>query len=382
MSGKTKRKIRVGFLFGGESSEHEVSLVSAQSVMNAIDKSKYEVVPIGITREGKWLTSGNPMQTLLAQLGTPQPVAFSVPSEKTEADPIPETRDLVPGTREEGIPYVDVVFPVLHGPYGEDGTVQGLLELANIPYVGCGVLGSALGMDKAMAKAVWREAGLPVVKSLVVLRKTWESDPDQVARRVDQELGYPCFVKPANLGSSVGVSKVHSPAELPAAMDLATSYDRKILVEEAIEAREIECSVLGNDEPIASVLGEIVPKREFYDYVAKYEDEETKLIIPANLPPETTERIRTLAIRAFQTLDLCGMARVDFFLCKKTERIYVNEVNTIPGFTSISMYPKLWEASGIPYPQLIERLIDLALERFAEKKRNRTTRSADLQPTS
>jgi len=366
-----RHKIRVGVIFGGRSGEHEVSLVSAQSIMSAIDRDKYDVVPIGITREGRWLTTGEPMQQLRAALDKTPP-ALTPPNPLPEATN-PQTRELIPGTREAGIPALDVVFPVLHGPYGEDGTMQGLLELANLPYVGSGVLGSALGMDKAAMKAIFRDAGLPTVGAIVVLRREWEADPKGVATRAAREIGYPCFVKPANMGSSVGIAKVHQPGELAEAMATACAYDRKVLIEVAVEAREIECSVLGNDAPIASILGEIVPKREFYDYAAKYGDEDTELIIPAPLPPEITAAIREMAVRAFRVLDCAGMARVDFFLDKRTNEIYVNELNTIPGFTPISMYPKLWAASGIPYPELIDRLIELALERFADKQRTRTS---------
>jgi len=374
MGKKPRRKIRVGVIFGGRSGEHEVSLISAQSVMSAIDKEKYQVIPIGITKEGRWLTSGDPMKMLTAGLaGSSRPPALAASYESPNAETKAETRDLIPGTRESGIPAIDVIFPVLHGPYGEDGTIQGLLELANLPYVGSGVLGSALGMDKAAMKAMFRDAGLPTVKALTILRKSWEANPERVTRRISRELGYPCFVKPANLGSSVGVSKVHGPDELPAAMEMAAQYDRKLLIEEAIEAREIECSVLGNDEPIASILGEIVPRREFYDYIAKYADENTELIIPADLPAEKTREIQEMAIRAFLALDCAGLARVDFFLCRHTGRVYVNELNTIPGFTSISMYPKLWAASGLSYSELIDKLIELALERFTDKQRNRTS---------
>lgn len=280
---------------------------------------------------------------------------------------------MVPGTRKRGIPQVDVVFPVLHGPYGEDGTIQGLLELADIPYVGAGVLGSALGMDKALMKTVFKAKGLPVVDHLVIKRRDWETNSREVIQRIEKALGYPCFVKPANLGSSVGVSKVHGPAELPAALNLAARYDRKMLAERAVDAREIECSVLGNDDPIASVPGEIIPCNEFYDYEAKYIAGESELIIPADLPPAVTQQVRHLAIEAFLALDCAGMARVDFLLDKKTDQIYISELNTIPGFTPISMYPKLWEASGIPYPELIDRLIELALERYEDKSRSETS---------
>ena len=341
-----------------------MSLASAQSVMNAMNKEKYDIIPIGITKGGEWLTSGQPMRLL-------SEAADTMPSLSPQAQS--EARELIPGTGTRGIPQLDVVFPVLHGPYGEDGSMQGLLELASIPYVGCGVVGSAVGMDKGMTKALFRDAGLPTVREIIVLRSTWERDPQRVSEHIKRHLGYPCFVKPANLGSSVGISKVHDSDELPGAMDLASRHDRKLVVEEAIDAREIECSVWGNDEPIASVLGEVIPEREFYDYEAKYGEAGTKLVIPANLADDLADRIRTMAVRAFQVLDCAGLARVDFFLDKRTEVVYVNEVNTMPGFTSISMYPKLWEASGIPYSELIDRLINLALERAEDKQRGRTT---------
>ncbi|MFB0546064.1 MAG: D-alanine--D-alanine ligase family protein [Anaerolineae bacterium] len=382
-----KRKLRVGVIFGGRSGEHEVSLVSAESVMNAIDKDKYEVVPIGITKEGRWLTEGDPLKLLQSgetAMIESEDLAYPAPDIRLEEGiSYPESRvrdlvstgrrELVPGTRKRGIPQVDVVFPVLHGPYGEDGTIQGLLELADIPYVGAGVLGSALGMDKALMKTVFKAKGLPVVDHLVIKRRDWETNSREVIQRIEKALGYPCFVKPANLGSSVGVSKVHGPAELPAALNLAARYDRKMLAERAVDAREIECSVLGNDDPIASVPGEIIPCNEFYDYEAKYIAGESELIIPADLPPAVTQQVRHLAIEAFLALDCAGMARVDFLLDKKTDQIYISELNTIPGFTPISMYPKLWEASGIPYPELIDRLIELALERYEDKSRSETS---------
>jgi len=290
----------------------------------------------------------------------------------------PEHRELVPGTQAAGIPEVDVVFPVVHGTYGEDGTVQGLLELADLPYVGAGVMASAVAMDKAIMKDVLRSHGLPVVDHVVVKRSSWEADPAPVRAQVAGSIGYPCFVKPANLGSSVGISKAHSEQELDAAIELAAQYDRKILVEKCVEqAREIEVSVLGNDDPIASAPGEIIPSREFYDYAAKYLDNASELLIPAPLDPETSDQIRQLAIDAYLAFDCAGMARVDFLLSRATGELFIGEVNTIPGFTAISMYPKLWEASGIPYPELIDRLIELALERHAEKQRTRTTYDAE-----
>lgn len=365
------KKLRVGVLFGGRSGEHEVSLVSASSVMNALDKTKYQVVPLGITKKGRWLSDGEPMKELQARSQAPEAQPGS------SRDLVPSKIELVPGTGRTGIPYVDVIFPVLHGPYGEDGTVQGLLELAGIPYVGSGVLGSALAMDKAVAKAIFRANGLPCADYLLVMRWDWEEHPAEVIERVEQRLGYPCFVKPANLGSSVGVSKVHQATDLPAALNLAARYDRRLLVEEAINAREIECSVLGNDHPVASVLGEIVPKREFYDYIAKYHDESTDLIIPADLPPQKMAEIQELAVRAFLALDCAGMARADLFFSRDTGQVYLNELNTIPGFTSVSMYPKLWEASGLPYPELLDRLIQLALERHRDRGRMSTSYRAD-----
>ena len=368
-------KLRVGVIFGGQSGEHEVSLVSAQGIMQAMDREKYEIIPIGITKEGRWLTSGEPMKLL--QAGGPSTAGQIADAQRAEARTrdlvVSNRRDLVPGTREAGFPQVDVVFPVLHGPYGEDGTVQGLLELADIPYVGAGVLGSALGMDKIAMKAVFTSHGLPVVECLALKRKDWERDPEAMMGLIESEFGYPCFVKPANLGFSVGVSKVHEPSELAPALSLAARYDRRMLAERAVNAREIEVSVLGNDEPVASLPGEIVPCREFYDYIAKYIDDRSELIIPADLPPEVTRRIQELAITAFLAVDCAGMARVDFLLDKDTGALYLGELNTIPGFTPISMYPKLWEASGVSYSELIDRLIELALERHAENSRSETS---------
>lgn len=365
------RKIRLGILFGGRSGEHEVSLESAASVMNALDPAKYEVTPIGITKEGRW-TLGRTLAEgkapdLAAVIGHGKPVAAS-------ADPsgpklIPLTRPLL--AKSDAIPRLDVVFPVLHGTFGEDGTVQGLLELAGIPYVGAGVLASAAGMDKDVMKRLFRDAGLPVVKWILALRTEWENHSAALRKRIEREIGYPAFVKPANLGSSVGISKVRRKADLGAALTLAAQYDRKILVEKAIAAREIECAVLGNDQPEASVTGEVVPVNEFYDYEAKYVSEGSDLIIPARLGDRKTREVRALAIRAFKAIDGAGMGRVDFLLDRKTGKLWVNEINTIPGFTSISMYPKLWEASGLPYPRLIDRLIELALERHQEKSRTR-----------
>jgi len=369
-------KLRVGVIFGGQSGEHEVSLASAQGIMEAMNKERYEIIPVGITKEGRWLTSGEPMKLL--QSGGPGVSAQVAEAQPMRRELAPRSRrDLVPGTRETGFPQVDVVFPVLHGPRGEDGTVQGLLELADIPYVGAGVLGSALGMDKIAMKAVFASHGLPVVEHVALKRRDWERDPDAMMELVEEELGYPCFIKPANLGSSVGISKVHQRSELASALHLAARYDRRMLAERAVDAREIEVSVLGNDEPIASVPGEIIPCREFYDYVAKYIDDRSELIIPADLPPAMTRRIQELAIAAFLVVDCAGMARVDFLLDKDTGELYLGELNTIPGFTPISMYPKLWEASGISYSELIDRLIELALERHADDSRSVTSYSPE-----
>ncbi len=371
----TKRKIRVGILFGGRSGEHEVSLTSAQGVIKAIDKDKYEVVPIGITKGGRWLVGGDPLKALRAAADMP-PVLAALSDEEAEA---PQTVlvPLEPGPSaltKAGAPLeIDVIFPILHGPHGEDGTVQGLLELTGLPYVGAGVTASAVGMDKALAKDIFRTHGLPLLPYRVVLRKTWESNPAGVLVGCEAELRYPMFTKPANLGSSVGVSKVHNRGELTAGLDEAARFDRKLIVEQGIEAREIEVSVLGNDDPIASVPGEIIPSREFYSYAAKYIDDASELLIPAPISEEQTEQVRELAVEAYVSIDCAGMARVDFLMDKASQKIWLNEVNTIPGFTPISMYPKLWEATGITYTELIDRLIQLALERHEDKGRSATS---------
>lgn len=365
-------KLRVAVLFGGKSGEHEVSLASARSVMAAMDKDKYEIYPVGIDKAGQWLTTGDPMALLSAG-----PVPGGNPALQGGIVLQDARRDLVPGTHEQRFPQVDVVFPVLHGTNGEDGTLQGLLEMADLPYVGAGVLGSALGMDKAAMKAVLAAAQLPIVEYALVMRKAWRAQPERQIARVEAQFSYPVFVKPANLGSSVGVSKAHDRPELARALDLAARYDRKMLVERAVNAREIECGVLGNDDPVASVVGEVAPCNEFYDYDAKYVSEGSTLHIPASLPEATARRVQELAVRAFVALDCAGMARADFFLCRDTGTVYINELNTIPGFTSISMYPKLWAASGVPYPELIDRLIALALERHADKHTSETSYSLD-----
>jgi D-alanine-D-alanine ligase len=357
-----KKRLRVGVLFGGRSGEHEVSLASAASVIRGLDPDKYEAVPIGITKDGHWLVGEGAVKMLPEVLKGGRRVMLT--ADPTEAA-------LVPLDRGAGAQRLDVIFPVMHGTFGEDGTIQGMLELASLPYVGAGVLGSAIGMDKDVAKRLCQEAGIPVVPWITVHRWHWEKEPESVKAEIEAKFEYPIFVKPATLGSSVGMTKVHNAEELAPALNFACEYGMKILVEKAVTAREIEVSVLGNHEPKASVPGEIVPHREFYDYAAKYLEEGTQLVIPADLKPKQATKIQSLAIETFRALELSGMARVDFFLEKKGGKIYLNEANTIPGFTSISMYPKLWEASGIPFRQLIDRLIDLALELHEEKARTK-----------
>jgi len=357
------KRLRVAVIFGGRSGEHEVSLASAASVIRALDPEKYEAVPIGISKDGRWFIGTSAQKMLPDVLRQGQRVMLS-------ADPNVGT--LMPLEQSgAGSQRVDVIFPVLHGTYGEDGTVQGLLDLAGMPSVGAGLIGSAVGMDKDMAKRLFMQGGLPVGDFLAVLRSEWESGRERVLMAIVKRFRFPLFVKPAALGSSVGMTKVHNREELPAAMDLAAEFAQKILVERNIKGREIEVSVLGNDEPKASVPGEIIPHREFYDYTAKYLEEGTRLEIPAKLTKTQVRRFQECAVRAFRCLECRGMARVDFFLEKPSGRIYLNEVHTMPGFTSISMYPKLWEASGIPYRELIDRLIQLALAEHREKQRTK-----------
>jgi len=398
-------KLRVGILFGGRSGEHEVSLLSAASVLNAIDKNKYEVVPIGITKDGRWLTAGDAENLLQGKLvieprhlraGDPeitQPAAVLARGEAVVVPPEPVHRQsgLVPFQSDSALTRrasdrainVDVIFPVLHGTFGEDGTIQGLLELADIAYVGAGVLGSAAGMDKDIMKSLFIAAGIPIVKHVTILRSDWKKDAKKVRQLVESKLKYPVFVKPANLGSSVGISKAHNEKELGPAIEEAARFDRKIVIEQGVggkknKAREIECSVLGNDNPVASIPGEIVPVKEFYDYNAKYLDEGSELIIPAKLTKAETKKIQELAIRSFKAVDCSGLARVDFLMDPgsqgKTRKIYLNEINTMPGFTAISMYPKLWAASGLQYANLIDKLIQLGIERHADKKKNQYSR--------
>lgn len=362
------RRIRIGVIFGGRSGEHDVSLRSAEAIMNAIDRERFDVVPIGIARDGRWITGGDPLRQLAGFSSLP----LARPGGETEADGAS-----VPACV-EGVALdvrssqwsrdVDVLFPVLHGPWGEDGTVQGMLELANVPYVGAGVLASAVGMDKITSKQLFERADLPVAPWTWVLRRDWRRDPDSVAAKVEREIGFPCFAKPANLGSSVGISKVHHGGELGAALDEAARHDRKIIIEKGLDARELEVSVLGNDDPVTSVVGEIIPSNEFYDFEAKYVDDDSELIVPATATPDQSEQLRTLAVRAFKAIDAAGMARVDFFLERASGTIYLNEINTIPGFTQASMYPRLWEASGLSFRDLVTRLVELAIERHAERQ--------------
>lgn len=397
------KKLRVGILFGGRSGEHEVSLLSAASVLNAIDKDKYEVVPIGISKEGRWLTPAHAERLLRGEshatesarhlrAGDPEATSAAAVLAKGEAvivPPVPQSHSLVPfesasssvsNPAADHSIAVDVIFPVLHGTFGEDGTIQGLLELADIPYVGAGVLGSAAGMDKDVMKKLFAADGLPIVKHVTILRGQWEERRKEVPKEIEHRLKYPVFVKPANLGSSVGISKARDRKELDKAIETAAGYDRKIVIEQGVggkkhKARELEVSVLGNDSPQASIAGEIVPSAEFYDYNAKYLDEGSELLIPAKINKKQMKDVQQMAVRAFQAVDCSGLARVDFLMDPKTEKIYLNEINTMPGFTSISMYPKLWAASGVGYRELIDRLIQLALERHADKQKNRYTRT-------
>jgi D-alanine-D-alanine ligase len=399
MSKTMAKKLRVGVLFGGRSGEHEVSLLSAASILKAIDSKKFDVVPIGITKEGRWLAAsdahkllagdqaalarhlraGDPETTPGAKLlheGIPTLMApepadaarVGTPSEKTDIQSRLDGKSL------------DVVFPVLHGTFGEDGTIQGLFELAGIAYVGSGVLGSSAGMDKDVMKRLFAQARLPIVKHLTILRSEWEASPRKAISQIETSLQYPLFVKPANLGSSVGISKAHDPRELGPALDLAAKYDRKLVIEQGVggkktRARELEVAVLGNDAPRASVVGEIIPGKEFYDYEAKYLSEGSVPVIPAKITRAESRQIQGMAVEAFRACDLAGMARVDFLMEPEGKRrIYLNEVNTLPGFTQISMYPKLWEATGLKYRDLITRLIELAIERQQEKNRNTYTR--------
>lgn len=378
-------KIRVGVLFGGQSGEHEVSLVSARAVIAGLDQEKYEVVPIGITKQGRWMTGGNPLAALEALAdpkllpgGPPPSVEPPAPAVTAAATTVGVTESgaLTPDARSSILGAIDVVFPVLHGPKGEDGTIQGLFELAGTPYVGCGVLASAVGMDKAMMKAAFAAAGMALLPWLLINRAEWSRDRAAYAgdwasaptiQRIETALRYPVFVKPANMGSSVGITRATDRESLVQGLNEAAGYDRRIVVEQGINAREIEVSVLGNEEIAASVPGEIIPSKEWYDYEAKYLGGESRMLIPAPLAPALAEQARELAIRAFKAIDGAGLARVDFLLDRDTEALFINEANTMPGFTPLSMYAKMWEASGLPYNALLDRLIELALERRQQK---------------
>src|ERR1700723_360448 len=395
------KKLRVGILFGGRSGEHEVSLLSAASVLHAIDKNKYEVVPIGITKDGRWLTAEHAENLLQGKIvlesrqlraGDPNTTPAAAVLARGESvivppEPVHRQSGLVPFQSDAALTRrasdrainVDVIFPVLHGTFGEDGTIQGLLELADIAYVGAGVRGSAAGMDKDIMKSLFRAAGLPIVKHVTVLRGEFEREPKKVQKLVASKLKYPVFVKPANLGSSVGISKAHDRKELGPAIAEAAKFDRKIVIEQGVggkknKAREIECAVLGNDEPKASIAGEIIPCKEFYDYDAKYLSEGSEAVIPAKITKAEMKTVQRLAIAAFKAVDCTGLARVDFLMDSKSRKIFVNEINTMPGFTAISMYPKMWVASGVSYPALIDRLIQLGIERHEDKKRNQYNR--------
>ena len=369
----TEKKLHVAVIFGGRSGEHEVSLMSARSVLSVLDPEKYDITQIGITKTGHWLTGNNVLESF--ETGREEELLPAI---------------IYPDTAKKGVYYIegisgvrkwsdiDVIFPVLHGTFGEDGTIQGLFELADVAYVGAGVVGSAVGMDKGVFKEVMRANGIPVVESVLVLRSEIEKDIEAVIEKAEQVSAYPLFAKPANLGSSVGVTKCHNRSDMQEGLIEAASFDRRVLIERGVRnTREIEVSVLGNNEPVASVCGEILPSREFYTYESKYVDGTSITQIPAELPAETAERIRDYAVRAYKAIDCAGMARVDFFVEKDTNKIYLNELNSLPGFTKISMYPKLWEASGLSYNKLVDCLIELAVERKAERDRTSYTYRSD-----
>lgn len=371
----TTRKLRVGIIFGGRSSEYEVSLTSAMSVIRYLDKEKYEVIPIGITREGKWMVGVTPAQLLQAEKEasrSPGPTSVENPAIEPGPVSVVNASPLLLGEK------LDVIFPVLHGTYGEDGTVQGLLEMADVPYIGCGVLGAALGMDKEKMKLLFRAIGLPTVETFVCRRSEWRRSPEPLMDTITRTIGYPCFVKPANGGSSIGVSKVYTRAELAQALQLAARYDAKLVVEQAINCRELSCAVIGNDDPITSVVGEVIVAQDFYNYHAKYLDGTSYTVVPANIPRSISDEIRFQAVQAFRALDLSGLARVDFFLDVETEQVFINEVNTLPSFTRQCLYPKLCETIGLSYPLMLEHLIDLALERHADRHNNYTCIDIDI----
>jgi D-alanine-D-alanine ligase len=375
------KKLRVGVIFGGRSGEHEVSIRSAYALVEALDRNKYDVIPIAISKEGKWLSPAEAAKLLPPSAQSLLPAELSQKNRRGVAilgDPSRQgLTSLDSNGRSLPPQQLDLIFPVLHGPFGEDGTLQGLLEMANIPYVGCGVLASACGMDKVAMKLLFRQAGLPICKYIWFLRSQWQQEKSMIMSRVARSIGFPCFVKPANLGSSVGISKATDRDSLKTAINLAAEYDRKIIVEEGLEAREIECAIIGNDQPEASLPGEYVVDDEaarFLDYTEKYTDTgHVRFVVPAPLSKSLTTKIQRLAIAAFQAVDGAGLARVDFFFTSDKE-LLVNELNTLPGLTEVSGYPKMWEASGLPFPQVIDRLIELAFERHRDKSLNKTTR--------
>jgi D-alanine-D-alanine ligase len=373
-------KIRVGVIFGGRSGEHEVSVRSARSVIEALDRNRYEVVPINISKDGRWLSPAESAALLPESARGLLPENVSDSGEALTIVGDPSRRGLHRLESAGGgatAQKLDVVFPVMHGTYGEDGTIQGLLEMAGLPYVGCGVLASSCGMDKVTMKALFREAGLPICKHVWFLRGEWGREPEQVRERVESEIGYPCFVKPANLGSSVGISRADDAESLKRAIDLAAGYDRKVIVEEGLDVREIECAVMGNDEPEASLPGEYVVHDEqakFLDYTEKYSSTgHVEFVVPAPIPKRLTEKIRRNAVRAFKAIDGSGFARVDFFLRRDNGKLLLNELNTIPGLTDVSGFPKMWDASGMPFQKVLDRLVELAFERHTEKSRNLTS---------
>lgn len=369
------KKLRIAVLFGGRSGEHDVSLMSARSVIAALDTARYEVIQIGITLDGNWLTGANTLEAF--ESGNIQDLDRVVPPSEPAHQSLYVVRSTKTGDVLETLAGVDVFYPVLHGPFGEDGTLQGLLELADVAYVGAGVAGSSVGMDKGIFKDVMRANGIPIVESILVLRGEIENDMNAVIEKAEKLGAYPLFAKPANLGSSVGISKCNSRSDLGEGLMEAARYDRRVVIERGIgNVREVEVSVLGNEDPQTSVCGEVLPSREFYSYESKYVDGTSGLIIPSSLPVEVTDKIREYAVRAYKAIDCAGMARADFFVDNDTNQIYLNELNTLPGFTSISMYPKLWQASGVTYPQLVDRLIELALERKAQRDHTERRRTA------
>lgn len=357
-------KTRVAVVFGGRSGEHEVSIVSAKNIIEAMSPEKYDVFPVGITKEGKWLTGSHAINAF--KTGDYSGLTEVTLNTKSGSN---ELIHLEKGEY-KGIK-IDIFFPALHGPYGEDGTIQGLFEIANVPYTGCGVLASSVGMDKLITKALWEQAGLPVIPYIGINKRAWDNDPDEVMTRVEHELHFPVFVKPSNMGSSVGVTKVKKKDELKNAIDLACEFDHRILIEKGLEVRELECAVLGNDEPVAAHVGEVIVGREFYDYKDKYVEGKSRTEAPADIPRRLEEKIQKIAIRAYKVLDCCGLARVDSFYDRKTKEILINEINTMPGFTKISMYPQMWEASGVSYPELIDRIIELGFDQFKKKSQKK-----------